>query len=68
LLAGVHTLSELEPQLRHMCLLMEKVGRQCTFDDAVVLARHEGLVPGTVGHTAFLEAAMSPTDLQGLGN
>jgi hypothetical protein len=60
LIAGVYSLSELEKQMRHMCLLMEKVGQQCTWDDAQLLARYEGLVPGTVGYDAFVHSAMSP--------
>jgi hypothetical protein len=38
---------------------MEKEGRQCTFDDAEVLARYEGLVPDTVGFSAFVDKMMA---------
>jgi hypothetical protein len=30
LIAGVYTLSELDEKMRQLCLLMPKVGRQCT--------------------------------------
>jgi hypothetical protein len=53
----VYTLSELDEKLRNLCLLMEKVGMQCT-DDAKVLAEYGGLVPDTVGYGAFVQSAM----------
>jgi hypothetical protein len=59
LIAAVYSLAELDEKLRQMCLLMEKTPLQCTWDDAQTLARYEGLVPGTVGHSAFVEAAMA---------
>src|SRR5205085_2327601 len=40
LIAGVFTLSDLEPPMRRLCLLMEKVGLGCTYEDAEVLARY----------------------------
>ena len=40
--AGVYTLSELPEKLRDRALLMPKVGRGCTFEDAVELAKYEG--------------------------
>lgn len=33
--------------------------RQCAYDDAKVLAKYEGLKPGTVGYDAFVDRAMS---------
>jgi hypothetical protein len=48
LMAGVYTLSELgEPKdkFRQSCMLMEKIGRQCTYEDAEVLAKYKGLRP-----------------------
>jgi hypothetical protein len=45
LMAGVYTLSELDTELRQRCLLMEKVGRGCIYEDAEVLAKYEGLRP-----------------------
>jgi hypothetical protein len=59
LIAGVHTLAELDSTLRQMCLLMEKVGSQCTYDDAEVLAKYAGLQPKTVAYIDFVDAAMS---------
>jgi hypothetical protein len=50
LIAGVYTLSEVDEKMRQLCLLMEeKEGRQCTPDDAAVLAQYEGLVPTRKG-------------------
>lgn len=59
LIAGVYTLSELEPKLRDQCLLMEKVGMQCTYDDAEVLARYEGLIPGRNDYNARVAQMMA---------
>lgn len=59
LIAGVRTLSQLKGELHDMALLMEKVGRGCTFDDAQVLAKYEGLIPGTNAFNARVEAMMS---------
>ncbi len=58
LIAGVYTLSELEPTLRHLCLLMEKTGMQCTFEDAEVLAKYAGLRPTTEGYNGYVLKAM----------
>jgi hypothetical protein len=60
LIAGVYSLSELNPKLQQMCLLMEKEAAQCTYDDAEVLARYEGLIPSTVGYAAFVDSVMKP--------
>jgi hypothetical protein len=57
-IAGVYTLSELEPKLRQLCLLMEKEGHGCTYDDAETLAKYAGLVPRTEGFNAFVKEAM----------
>ena len=59
LIAGVYTLSEIEPKLRNLCLLVEKVGRHCTYDDAVVLAEYEGLRPDRNDYNAFIDARMA---------
>jgi len=59
LIAAVYTLSELDEKMRQMCLLMEeKEGRQCTPDDAAVLAQYEGLTPHTEGYGTFVGAAI----------
>ncbi|MBR1214616.1 hypothetical protein [Bradyrhizobium sp. JYMT SZCCT0180] len=59
LIAGVYTLSELDKRLREMCLLMETEASRCTYEDAEALARYEGLVPGTVGYSAFVDKLMA---------
>lgn len=59
LIAGVYSLSELNPKMRNLALLVEKTGRQCTFDDAETLARYEGLVPSTNAYNARVEQMMS---------
>jgi hypothetical protein len=59
LIAGVHTLSELDDDLRDMCLLMEKVGMGCTCEDAEVLAKYEGDVSGTNAFNSFMQRAMA---------
>jgi hypothetical protein len=42
LIAGVYSLSELNEKMRNLCLLMKKVGMQCTYDDAqVLLSNHQ---------------------------
>lgn len=58
LIAGVHSLAELDGRLRQLCLLMEKVLLQCTADDTETIAKYEGLLPHTVVHTAFVEGAI----------
>ena len=45
LIAGVYTLSELDDELRERTMLMEKVGRGCTFEDAETLAKYAGHRP-----------------------
>jgi hypothetical protein len=60
LIAGVYTLSELDEKLRHQCLLNEKIPLQCTWDDASVLARYEGLVPHENRYNDYIGSAMSP--------
>lgn len=59
LIAGVYSLSELSDELLNPCLLMEKEGRQCTYDDAVVLAQYKGLVPDTQGFRSFVGKLMA---------
>jgi hypothetical protein len=44
-IAGVYTLSELDDELRERTMLMEKVGRGCTFEDAETLAKYAGHRP-----------------------
>lgn len=58
LMAGVHTLAELEPKMRQMCLLMEKVGHRCTYEDAETLAKYAGMVPTTNEYKAAVQEAM----------
>jgi hypothetical protein len=56
LTAGVRFLEEVPRQLAQALLtIADKQGKQCTFDDAEMLAGYAGLVPGTTGHTAFVE-------------
>lgn len=64
LVAGLYTLSELEPKLRQLCLLMPKIPLQCTVNDAEILAAYAGLTPHTVGYSDFItEATNSPLSL-----
>jgi hypothetical protein len=61
LIAGVYTLSELDKELRQMCLLMEKTGTQCTWDDACELAKYDCIhPPHTEGYDTFIKSAMRP--------
>ena len=59
LIAGVYTLSELNPKMRQMCLLMETEAAGCTYEDAEVLAKYEGHVPNTNAFNAFVQGAMT---------
>lgn len=43
LIAGVYTLSELPEKLRARAILMPKLGKGCTFEDAVELAKYRKL-------------------------
>jgi len=45
LFAGIDTLSELDHELWKRFLLIEKVGRSCTFEDAETLAKYAGRRP-----------------------
>jgi hypothetical protein len=58
LIAGVYTLSELDPKLRNICLLMEKEGHGCTYDDATELAKYEGLVPNSTNYAPRIKELM----------
>ena len=59
LAVGVNCLAELPKDLQQMCLLMEeKVGFQCTYDDAVTLAQYEGVMPHTDGHDTVVKRYM----------
>lgn len=42
LIAGVYTLSELDGERRQRAMLIEKVGRGCTLEDAETLAKYAG--------------------------
>jgi hypothetical protein len=44
--------------MRNPCLLMKKVGMQCTYDDAQVLAQYEGLTATTNGYAKRLKVRM----------
>jgi hypothetical protein len=57
LIAGVYSLPEINERMRNLCLLMKKVGMQCTYDDAQVLAQYEGLT-ATNGYAKRLKARM----------
>jgi len=60
LIAGVNTLSELEPRLRHNILLIkDKVASGATSDDADTLARYAMLVPNTNAYRDFVTEAMA---------
>ena len=59
LIAGVHTLSELNEKLRQMCLLVETQAAGCTYEDALVLAKYAGHVPGTKAFNAAVQRAMA---------
>jgi hypothetical protein len=39
---------------------MEKEASQCTYEDAQVLAKYEGLMPNTNKHSTFVEKLMAP--------
>jgi hypothetical protein len=41
-----------------MCVLMETEGARCTFEDAEMLARYEGIVLGTNAFNSFVMRAM----------
>lgn len=60
LVAGIYVLDALPANLRQNVLMVkDKTPAQCTWEDALVLARYAGLIPGTVGHTEFLENAIA---------
>jgi hypothetical protein len=59
LIAGVFTLTELDDKLRQMSLLMETEAAGCTYEDAEVLAKYDGHVPGTNAFNAFVQRAMA---------
>ncbi|MBA2400937.1 MAG: hypothetical protein H0V72_19990 [Bradyrhizobium sp.] len=59
LIAGIHTLAELDNKLRQMCLLMDKESAGCTFEDAELLAKYAGHVPHTNAFDAFVQRAMT---------
>lgn len=59
LTATVRVLEEVPRQLAQALLTIpDKHGHGCTFEDAQTLARYAGLLPGTTGHTDFVERAM----------
>jgi hypothetical protein len=60
LAVGLRTFSQItDPQLRQeLELVADKSGAFCTYEDAVVLAKYAGLVPGTDGHTTFVQERM----------
>ncbi len=59
LMAGVYTLSKLDEKLRQMCLLMETEAVGCTYEDAEVLARYGGHIPGHNAFSSFVSQAMA---------
>jgi hypothetical protein len=60
LIAGVYHLGELPPKLRQATLLIEeKVPGGTTGEDAETLAQYARLVPRTIAHTDFIQAAMA---------
>jgi hypothetical protein len=63
LIAGVCTLSELPEKLRDRAMLMPKVGKGCTFEDAVELAKYERFRPDPTReknpYNKFIDDAMA---------
>lgn len=59
LMAGVYTLSQVKGDLRDMVMLMNLEAAQCIYDDAEVLAKYEGYVPGTNAFNSFVQRAMA---------
>jgi hypothetical protein len=59
LAAGVYTLAELDEKLRQMSLLMETEAAGCKYEDAEVLAKYDGHVPGTNAYNSFVQRAMA---------
>jgi hypothetical protein len=58
LIAGVYTLLELDEKMQR-CLLVDTVGAGCTYEDATVLAKYDGHVPGTNAFNSFVRGAMA---------
>ncbi len=59
IVTGLNYLSEVPRPLGQALLtIKDKLGRDCVFEDAEVLASYAGLVPGTEGHTTFVQRAM----------
>lgn len=63
LMAGVKTLSQIRKrnyeELLDTCLLMERIGTRCTYDDAVELAKYDcDEPPRTDGYDTFIKRAM----------
>jgi len=62
LIAGVKTLSQLRKydELRDRCLLMERIGTRCIYDDAVELAKYDCVhPPRTDGYDTFIKRVMA---------
>jgi hypothetical protein len=63
LIAGVYTLSELPDKLRDRAMLMPKIGKGCTYEDAAELAKYEGLRPDPTReknpYNEFIDEAMA---------
>lgn len=60
LIAGVNSLSELAPKLRHNILLIEeKVAKGTTLEDAETLAAYAKLARGTNGFNEFVQDAIA---------
>jgi hypothetical protein len=64
LIAGVFTLAELDDKLRQMCLLMETEAAGCNYEDAEVLAKYEGHVPGTNAFNALCDGRWQDSALK----
>jgi hypothetical protein len=59
LTAGLRFLDEVPRQLAQTLLtIADKQGERCVFEDAETLAGYAGLLPGTNGHTAFVERSV----------
>ena len=62
LIAGVKTLSQLRKydELRDRCMLMERIGTRCIYDEAVEQAKYDYVQPPrTDGYDTFIKSVMA---------
>lgn len=62
LIAGINSFEEVPAFKHHFLLFDRKVGEHCTPEDAELLARYEGLMPGTNGHHDFVQRLIQSPD------